>query len=48
MDIDAFRATIHEYSDRLRCRLDNARIPEEQWIDCSDPQARQRREDGGG
>ena len=40
MDVDEFRATIHEYAGRLRCRLDNASVPEAQWIDCTDPQAR--------
>jgi Protein of unknown function (DUF3313) len=44
MDMDEFRATIHEYGDRLRCRLDNARLSEEDWIDCTDPKARQKRE----
>jgi Protein of unknown function (DUF3313) len=47
MDVAAFRATVHEYGDRLRCRLDNARLPETQWIDCTDPKARQLREDSG-
>jgi hypothetical protein len=40
MYVDEFRATIHEYAERLRCRLDNASVPEAQWIDCTDPQAR--------
>ena len=40
MDVDEFRATIHEYAGRLRCRLDNASVPEAQWIDCTNPQAR--------
>ena len=43
MDVAEFRATIHEYSERLRCRLDNARLTEEQWIDCTNPQAREGR-----
>ena len=44
MDTDEFRATIGEYAGRLRCRLDNAKLPEAQWIDCTDPKARQARE----
>ena len=44
MDMDEFRARIHEYGERLRCRLDNGRLPQEQWIDCTNPQARQARE----
>ena len=40
MDVDEFRATIHEYAERLRCRLDNTSVPEAQWINCTDPQAR--------
>ena len=30
----------HEYGARLRCRLDNAKLPEAQWVDCTNPQAR--------
>lgn len=44
MDREEFRATIREYADRLRCRLDNSRVPESQWINCLDPQARQLRQ----
>ena len=44
MDMEEFRAQIHEYSSRLRCRLDNAKLPEAKWIDCTDPAARQGRE----
>ena len=44
MDMDEFRSTISEYGARLRCRLDNARMPEAQWIDCADPKARQARD----
>ena len=44
MDMDEFRSTIAEYGARLRCRLDNARMPEAQWIDCADPKARQARD----
>ncbi|HEY4646680.1 MAG TPA: DUF3313 domain-containing protein [Steroidobacteraceae bacterium] len=44
MDMDEFRATVGEYGSRLRCRLDNAKLPEAQWIDCTDPKAREARE----
>ena len=44
MDMAAFRAHIHEYASRLRCRLDNARLPDAESIDCTDPKARQARE----
>jgi hypothetical protein len=44
MDMDEFRATVGEYGSRLRCRLDNAKMPEAKWIDCTDPQARTARE----
>jgi hypothetical protein len=47
IDMDEFRATIDEYSSRLACRLDNAKLPEAQWIDCTDPQAREAREGAG-
>jgi Protein of unknown function (DUF3313) len=47
MNVDEFRAAIHEYGERLRCRLDNARVPEPQWIDCTNPQAREGRESAG-
>lgn len=46
MDMDEFRATIREYAERLRCRLDNASLPEGQWIDCTNPQAREGGEGG--
>jgi hypothetical protein len=45
MDVAEFRATIHEYAERLRCRLDNARLPEARWIDCTNPRVREGRED---
>jgi Protein of unknown function (DUF3313) len=41
MDMEQFRATIREYAARLHCQLDNAKLPEAKWIDCSDPKARQ-------
>lgn len=43
MDMNEFNDTIAEYGSRLRCRLDNAKLPEAQWIDCTDPKARQAR-----
>ena len=44
MNMDQFRAKLDEWSGRLRCRLDNAKLPEAQWIDCTDAIARQTRE----
>ena len=43
MDLDTFAATIGEYSSRLRCRLDNSKLPQAQWIDCTDAAARSAR-----
>lgn len=40
MDMDEFRASLQEYGARLRCRLDNAKLPEAQWVDCLNPEAR--------
>ena len=40
MDMDEFRAELQEYGARLRCRLDNSKLPEAQWVDCTNPQAR--------
>jgi hypothetical protein len=34
MDLDQLTAMIGAYADRLRCRLDNAKLPETQWVDC--------------
>ena len=45
MDVDEFRARIHEYAERLRCRLDNASLADAQWIDCTNPQAREGGDD---
>jgi hypothetical protein len=45
LDMNAFRAIVAEYADRLHCRLDNSRLPEAQWIDCTDPAARKARGD---
>jgi hypothetical protein len=47
LDMDEFRATVQEYSDRFRCRLDNARVEATQRIDCYDPDARAAREKNG-
>ena len=44
MDMEEFRAQINEYASRLSCRLDNAKLPQAQNIDCTDPKARQARE----
>jgi len=48
MDMEAFRAHVHEYASRLRCRLDNAKLPEAENIDCGDPKAREARESTSG
>ncbi len=39
LDFDDFRAVVQEYSARLACRLDNAKKPESQWIDCPNDDA---------
>jgi hypothetical protein len=36
MDIGEFTMIVREYGARLACRLDNAKKPESQWIDCPD------------
>ena len=38
MDMDEFNETIAAYGTRLRCQLDNARLPEAQRKDCLNPQ----------
>jgi hypothetical protein len=43
MDFDEFAATLREYADRLRCRLDNSKLPEAERIDCATPTAREGR-----
>lgn len=48
LDMNALRVVVSEYADRLHCRLDNSRLPEAQWIDCSDPAARKTRGDDPG
>ena len=40
MTFDDFKAHVEEYSDRMACRLDNARRPAEQRVDCTDPAVR--------
>jgi hypothetical protein len=44
IDFDEFREIVAEYGARIRCRFDNADLPESQWIDCTDPAARAERE----
>lgn len=44
MDFDELDAQMKEFGRRLRCRLDNARVPESQQIDCLDAQAQDARE----
>lgn len=44
MDMAEFRAHINEYASRLRCRLDNGKLPKAENIDCTDPKAREARE----
>ena len=44
IDIDKLEADITEFSERLRCRLDNAHGPADKQVDCLDPAARAARE----
>jgi hypothetical protein len=44
MDFEEFAGQMQEFSSRLRCRLDNSRVPEAQRIDCLDAAARAARE----
>ena len=44
IDFDEFRAIVREYGIRFRCHFDNAELPKQQWIDCTDPAARAQRE----
>ena len=44
MDFDVLNATVNDFGSRLRCRLDNARVPSAQQINCLDPMARTARE----
>jgi len=39
MDFDEFRAVLQEYGARFACRLENAKRPESQQIDCMDEKA---------
>jgi hypothetical protein len=41
MDFDEFSEVIAEYAARIRCRLDNGKLPKEEWVDCLDPAARE-------
>jgi hypothetical protein len=34
MDFDEFRAVLQQYAARFACRLDNAKLPEAQQVDC--------------
>jgi len=43
MSYSDFEALIDEYASRFVCRLDNGRLPQGQWIDCSNPGARKAR-----
>lgn len=40
LDMEELRATVDEYGARFACRLDNAKLPAEQRVDCYDPEAR--------
>jgi hypothetical protein len=42
MNLEEFQVVIREYGARIRCRFDNGKRPKEEWIDCSDTQARVR------
>lgn len=44
MDFDQLDAQMKDFGSRLRCRLDNARAPAGQQIDCFDAKAREARE----
>jgi hypothetical protein len=39
MDFDEFRSILREYGARMACRLDNAKMPESQQIDCANNDA---------
>lgn len=43
ISFDALVAASNEYSERLACRLDNAHVPADQRIDCTDPATRKAR-----
>lgn len=40
MDFDELTALVNEYGARMRCSLDNARVAEENRVECLDPSAR--------
>jgi len=44
IEFEQLEAEMAEFGSRLRCRLDNSRVPAEQQIDCLDPKARAARE----
>ena len=44
MDMKEFQGEIQEYASRLSCQLDNAKLPQAERINCTDPMARQARE----
>lgn len=43
ISFDAVVATTHELGERFACRLDNAHVPVERRIDCTDAEARKAR-----
>jgi len=43
LEFDELKALVDEYGERARCRLDNARVPAAQQVDCLDPKARAAR-----
>jgi hypothetical protein len=47
MEFDQLNAEVKGFASRLRCRLDNARVPQAQQIDCLDPAARAAHEAQG-
>lgn len=48
IDFDQLDAEMADFGSRLRCRLDNARAPADQQIDCFDAKARKAREEASG
>lgn len=44
LDFDQIDANMTDFVSRLRCRIDNAHVPEAQQIDCLDAKARAARE----
>ena len=36
LDFAEFWAIVNEYADRVRCRFDNAKLPKDEWLDCTD------------